>query len=126
MFTLEKGQHRFTQVFVDDEPGAGGAHHVYSISKVPDCPEEKLGQWPVPVFSRVKFQTGPVKENGVNGIFMEDLLQVCTHRLECFQAGPFACQSNAEALGHINQALAALNKRTADRQQRNVEGTNQL
>ncbi len=123
MPTLKKGQHRFTQVDVMDAPGAGGAHHAYRVTL---AEEQCVSGHPVPIYAVIDFQKGPVKENGVNGIFMEDLLQISAHRLECFQTGPFACQANADALEHINQALAALNERTADRQQRNVEGTNQL
>ena len=73
----------------------------------------------------VNFQKGPVKETGENGIFLEDLLHICQHRLECFQAGDFACRENALALTKIQEALHWLNHRTADRQARNVEGLNQ-
>lgn len=119
MFRLEEGQHRFTEVIVLDEPGAGGAYHEYLVSMVG---EENQ----VPPFAEIKFQKGPVKENGVNGIFMEDLLQVCRHRLQCFQAGDFACRENAMALTKIEEALHWLNHRTTDRQRRGVEGRNQL
>lgn len=116
MFILEAGQHRFTEVIVLDEPGAGGAYHHYFVSTA----DEKNQ---VPPFAEVKFQKGPVAESGVNGIFMEDLLQICRHRLQCFQAGEFACRENALALTKIEEALHWLDHRTKDRQARNVEGT---
>lgn len=121
MFRLEAGQHRFTKVQVLDEPGAGGAHHEYRVSAV----EPSVPDGPIPIFSEVKFQKGPVAENGVNGIFMEDLLQICRHRLQCFQAGDFACRENALALTKVEEALHWLDHRTKDRQARNVEGTTQ-
>ena len=117
-FTLGAGQHRFTEVRVLDEHGAGGAHHEYQINAVKPV-EGGL----VPIFSTVKFQKGPVAECGVNGIFMEDLLQICRHRLQCFQSGDFACRENALALTKIEEALHWLNHRTADRQARGVEVT---
>ena len=114
-FILPKGQHRFTNVHVLDEPGAGGAYHEYDIRLIKDGT----------TVATVNFQKGPVKEDGENGIFLEDLLSICQHRLECFQAGDFACRENALALTKIQEALHWLNHRTADRQARNVEGLNQ-
>jgi hypothetical protein len=113
MFPLEKGQHRFTEVQVLDEQGAGNAYNEYQVVHIESSHK---------VFATVKFQNGPVKEVGVNGIFMEDLLNICCHRLECFQSGDFACQYNADALKAIEDALACLNARTKDRQAHGVEG----
>ena len=120
MFKLEEGQHRFTEIHVLDGPGAGGAYHEYNVSAVPENPE-----WPNPLFATIRFQKGPVAESGKNGIFMEDLLQICRHRLQCFQSGDFACRENALALTKIEEALHWLNHRTADRQRRKVEGTSE-
>ena len=119
MFKLEEGQHRFTEVIVRDDPGAGGAYHEYRVCQV--VPEGH----PSAVLADIKFQKGPVAEKGKNGIFMEDLLQICLHRLQCFQAGNFSCRENAEALTKIEEALHWLNHRTTDRQRRKVEGTSQ-
>lgn len=117
-FILPIGQHRFTNVNVCDEPGPGGAYHYYTIG---DVDAEPLSE----PYAIVRFQNGPVKEAGKNGIFIEDLLAICQHRLECFQAGDFACRENALALTKIQEALHWLNHRTAARQSRGVEGTNQ-
>ena len=119
MFTLPEGQHRFTEIKVLDEPGAGGAYHQYRVCAV--VPEGH----PSAIFAEISFQKGPVAEAGKNGIFMEDLLGICRHRLQCFQAGDFACRENALALTKIEEALHWLNHRTADRQRRKVEGTSQ-
>lgn len=123
MFTLPEGQHLFTDILVIDDPGDGGAYHEYRV--VRRQPEPVGQESTAPVFSTVSFQKGPVAESGVNGVFMEDLLEICRHRLQCFQAGNFVCRENALALTKIEEALHWLNHRTADRQRRKVEGTSQ-
>lgn len=77
-------------------------------------------------FINIKFQLGPVKEFGKNGCQIEDVITALITRLQGFQKGPFACVENQVALDHLNGALAALELRTAQREQRGVEGTNQL
>lgn len=114
MQKLDIGTHRFTQVRVLDEPGQGGACHKYDVTPVDGCE----------VFATVNFQNGPVKESGVNGVHQEDLLAIVIHRLQCFQAGPFACRENALALTKLEEAMHWLNHRTAQRQARGVEGRN--
>jgi hypothetical protein len=117
MFSLSEGQHRFTETLVLDEPGDGGAYHEYNIVDINDKSKS---------YSKIKFQKGPVKENGVNGIFIEDLIWICIHRLACFQKGNFACKENSNAKEYLQKALDQLNNRTKERQNRNVEGTSQL
>ena len=113
---LTTGTHRFTRVVCLDGPGAGGACHRYRIESVdPDTP--------IAIFGSVNFQEGPVKENGVNGLHQEDLLEIVVDRLRCFQQGPFACRENSLALTKIEDAIRWLNHRTAERQARGVEGT---
>lgn len=96
-----------------DEPGPGGAYHQYAIL----CPGEK------PWGRRIIFQKGPVGEAGPNGLTIESLLAICIDRLECFQAGPYPCGENANALLDLRRALLMLNARTGDRLMREVEGT---
>ena len=117
---LEIGQHRFTETYVMDEPGDGGACHRYHVSRKSNYPQDAcLGE---NRFCSIKFQKGPVKENGVNGCFQEDLIAIVIDRLQCFQAGDFACRENALALTKLEEALHWLNHRTNDRQARGVEG----
>lgn len=114
----ELAQHKIAQndlnasltVMVLDEPGLGGASHHYEIDAA-GTP------------TTIKFQKGPVKEVGVNGVSIEALLAILIDRLEGFESGEFACADNAEALSHLRCALAALNRRTLDRLSRQVEGT---
>lgn len=105
-----------------DEPGAGGASHRYAI----DGPTREIGGESAPAFRcDVRFQNGPIKESGVNGITQEALLAVVEDRLASFQAGPFACRENAIALTKVQEAMLWLHKRTRDRQARGVEGTHE-
>lgn len=110
------------EVKVVDEPGAGGAHHEYYISRL-GVGQDKSIPAPVYVFGHVKFQKGPVKESSINGCFQEDLIAICIDRLECFQAGNYACFENGKALESLKTALHWLNERTRDRKDRGVEGT---
>lgn len=76
-------------------------------------------------FIHVKFQCGPIKEHGVNGTSIENVLDLLAIRLKGFQKGPFACETNARAISHIEAAMASLEERTAKRTEQGVEGTNQ-
>jgi hypothetical protein len=114
------------EITVTDEPGAGGACHRYRIdgadlTKNPSrIPAEDAASKTI-----ILFQNGPINENGINGITQEVLLEIVADRLRSFQAGKFACRENAVALTHIETAQLWLQKRTLERMQRGVEGTNQ-
>lgn len=109
------------RITVLDEASHGGAYHAYEITG----PEQIPG---MPIYSPhfvVVFQSGPVKEAGVNGISIESLLAICIDRLEGFQSGPFANDYNQDALDHLLAAQIALQARTKERMSRGVEGTSQ-
>lgn len=103
---------KYTKVFCLDQPGSGNACHHYRIT--PELETETL--------SEVSFQNGAILESGVNGIMNEDLLAIVIDRLQGFQSGKFVCRENAIALTKIQEALMWLEKRTADREVRGVEG----
>lgn len=108
-------------ITVCDEPGNGGACHVYSIAYgFNPGTDEGGGQEKC----RIEFQNGPIKDVGVNGISQEALLAVIIDRLRSFQAAQYACRENAIALTKCEEALMWLQKRTQDRLRRGVEGTN--
>jgi hypothetical protein len=112
-------------VEVWDEPGAGGANHVYCIGGF-NTATNKTDPWVGSASSAmVIFQNGPIPENGVNGVTQETLLAIVIDRLRAFQAGPFACQENADALASCEDALNLLQERTRRRIARGVEGTHQ-
>jgi hypothetical protein len=86
-------------VTVTDEPGAGGAHHLYMIegfdtSSNASCPFVKRHGAPAK-HATILFQNGPIAEKGVNGITHEVLLSIICDRLRSFQAGPYASRENA-------------------------------
>lgn len=78
------------------------------------------------ILAAIHFQEGYIKESGVNGVFMEDLLNICMHRLISFQESEFKCEQNEMAITYINMALKSLRARTKDRKTRGVLGTNKL
>lgn len=100
-----------TKVVCTDATGAGGACHEYEIR---DLNGDNL--------DTVRFQNGPIQESGVNGVQNEDLAAIIIDRLQGFQTGHFACRENAVALTKFQEGLMWLQKRTADREARNVEG----
>jgi hypothetical protein len=115
METVRNGE--YLNVLVLDEAWQEHACHKYEIVLA-----ENRNQ----VACTIDFQNGPIQERGVNGVQNEDLLAVVIHRLQGFQSGSFSCRENAIALTKIQEALMWLEKRTADRKARGVEGKNIL
>lgn len=115
----DSANHQLT-INVRDEPGQGGACHVYGIEwDSPNDPDTVVSQ------TVIHFQNGPIKEVGVNGVTQEALLAIVIDRLRSFQAGPFASVYNAAALSHCEYALNELQNRTRQRIARGIEGTHQ-
>jgi len=122
------GLNEALDIYVMDEPGAGGANHRYLIT-IGEYEEDN------PDSVEIHFQEGPIKDAGVNGISIEAIMALALDRLRGFQyatndagerttaPGPFACRENALALTHLEEALMWLQKRTRDRMSRGVEGT---
>lgn len=78
----------------------------------------------------IEWQNGPLgrgeDRKAANGAFVEGVIQAAIGRLEFYQTAnkrKFACRENAIALTHLETALLWLEKRTADREEREVEGT---
>lgn len=84
--------------------------------------EPRNAATPPAVTLPVRFQSGPMA-HGLNGITNEALLAIVRDRLECFQKGPYCCESNNDALDNVMAAQRALQRRTAERVARGVEGT---
>lgn len=97
------------------DPKAGGASHDYGI------------QWGGPKeITRIQFQHGPRgNADSTPGVFDDDLLAIIEDRMSCFQAGPFACQENADALKGVQAARDALGRRVAARISKGVLGANE-
>lgn len=122
-------------ITVLDEPGSGGANHLYMISGFDTAtnPAKLIADdftgapMDMPVKSMdavpIIFQNGPINEVGVNGITHEALLAVLVDRLEGFQNGLYKSNYNADALYHLQAALYVLHRRTRDRMAQGIEGT---
>jgi hypothetical protein len=116
-------------ITVLDEPGSGGANHLYDIrgySSRSNASDPFTARYGVPAdHSTILFQNGPISEGGigVNGVTHEALLAIVADRLRSFQKGPYACKANACALTHIEEAMHWLQQRTLERMRRGVEGT---
>lgn len=105
------------EITVMDNPGAGGANHLYRISGFDDGNGDAV---------LIKFQNGPIAEAGVNGVTQEALIAICVDRLRSFQAGQYACRENAIALTKLEEAQHWLLARTKARVARGVEGTHKV
>ena len=115
------------RVEVLDEPGPGGASHLYHVTGFnsgtnPSDPWTARHGQPAE-HSTILFQNGPIPEKGANGLTHEVLLAIVEDRLAGFQSGKFACDENGEALAAVRVAQAALKRRTEARLARGVEGT---
>ena len=77
----------------------------------------------------IAWQNGPLGRGDdrkePNGAFVEDIISAAIDRLEYYQQSQFASDYNARAIAGLRDALWALNERTADREQRSVEGTHE-
>jgi hypothetical protein len=82
----------------------------------------------------IRWQIGPlgrgVERQEPHGAFVEGVIQAAIGRLQFYQTAPdgkglgkFSCRENAIALTKLEEALMWLEKRTADREAREVEGT---
>lgn len=116
-------------IAVLDEPGSGGASHLYHITGF-DSASNPSDPWTQrhgksAQHSSILFQNGPIAEVGVNGVTHEALIAILIDRLESFQKGRFAGAYNATALNHLRSAQDCLLARTRERLQRGVEGTHQ-
>ena len=75
----------------------------------------------------IEWQNGPLgrgkDRKNPNGAFVEGVIQAAAGRLQFYQESKFKCARNAAVLDHLKAALKLLNERTADREERRVEGT---
>lgn len=76
-------------------------------------------------FINIKWQEGTIKEVGVNGVQVVDVLGECRERLQGLNS-QFPCRENAISLTKIDEAIMWQNKRTEDRLKRGVEGESKV
>jgi hypothetical protein len=77
----------------------------------------------------IHWQNGPLgrgeDRQEPNGAFVEGVIEAAIGRLKYYQASKFNCRENAIALTHLETAQLWLQKRTEDREAREVEGTHE-
>lgn len=125
--TIQKLEN-LNEVFAIDEPGPGGAHHLYDVCRHGTAriseEDNTFRVRPENMLAVIQIQHGPRSdEKSLPGVLDGDLLEIVRDRLTAFQAGAFACPENAMALVHVEEALLWLNKRVEDRVTRGVLGT---
>lgn len=82
--------------------------------------KDVLGVPPIVFF---QIQSDPIKEVGVNGLQVTDMLLFCKLVYEELDRR-FPCKENSKTIDKIEEALMWQDKRTKDRTQRGVEGEN--
>ncbi len=79
---------------------------------------------------QIAWQDGPLgrgdERKEPNGAFVETVISAVIQRLEFYQESEFKCETNQNAISHLNNALSHLEARTADREEREVEGLHKV
>ena len=70
----------------------------------------------------IKLQSGPIKEVGVDGVQIDDVIELTKNIIEGFNKD-HSCRENSIVITKLDEALLWLMKRTKDREKRGVEGT---
>ncbi len=70
----------------------------------------------------IKFQLGPHKDVGINGVAVEDVIGVLIRRLQGFQVSGFASRENALTITKLEEAKHWLMHLTMKRKAQGVEG----
>ena len=95
-----------------------------------DTPQGNIAGNPVPKAPYIRVmphavifvgQRGPIKEVGVNGCQIDDILTFALGTLQTFNK-KFPCRENSVAITHLETCLLWLDKRKRDREARKVEG----
>jgi len=68
-----------------------------------------------------KIQNGPIKEVGINGCQIDDMIIFARKVIESFNQD-FPCHQNAHCITHLRNAEMWLMMRKRDRERRGVEG----
>lgn len=71
----------------------------------------------------IAWQDGNIRDNGINGAQMRDIIEAVKARFEFFQNSKFACAENLEVIDLLNRAVAVIDSRTARRKVAGIEGT---
>lgn len=69
----------------------------------------------------IQFQNGPVREEGVNGVQLSQVLRICLARYKMLNKS-FPCRENSIVITKLQEALMWDDERTAKRTRQGVEG----
>ena len=99
-----------------------------SFVTTPETHGQASGHWDVVSWdegygrpSQLHFQNGPVREHGVNGVQIDDVLKVCLARLKMLNKS-FPCRENSLSITNLQLAIMWQQERTAKRTSQGVEG----
>ena len=70
----------------------------------------------------IQLQSGPIKEVGINGVQIDDVVELVRNIIEGFNMD-YPCRENSIVITKLDEALLWLLKRKMDREKRGVEGT---
>ena len=100
--------------------------HIMAVNRTNDN-GNPAGGFVVGLGIMIEWQNGPLGRGAEriepNGAFVESVIEAAAQRIRHYQQSRFACERNANALFHLESALAELEARTAERDTRGVEGT---
>ena len=101
-----------------------GLKHLYDKTDMGAAAEEFAKQRGRPAENKVSFvfQDGAIKDAGVNGVQISDLLYFLYGTFASLN-GEFPCHENLLTLDALEHAINAQNARKTDRLKRGVEGT---
>lgn len=122
-------------VYANDAPHAlNGANHSYTFERlrgedepandrfdIEDVEGKELAE-----VGYMEFQNGPRHApDSIPGTLDGAVIAMEIDRMEGFQRGPFACESNEQVLAHLRAALEILKSRARERAARGVLGKNE-
>lgn len=124
----------YSNQFHDDRDGDGVVIDMHGIALKDEGEQqmenkfiEEVG-WPQvhgePSSVKFTIQSGPIKEVGVNGCQIDDVIQWVKQTIEGFNQ-QFPCRENSMVITKLDEALLWSAKRKTDREKRSVEGTSQ-
>lgn len=138
---MYRDDNQFSSVLRDDSREArayqfSGAHYRVpatenwiTVENHRDMSGKVLGGVARGVGFNIEWQNGGMDRSGgdlPNGAFVEDLIQVVIDRLTNYQASPFSCEENQDALASLRKAYDHLTMRRERRFQQGVLGKDEV
>lgn len=110
---------KLNEVYVDKNDG-GEQPRRYVVARHTDSKAQYFER-----IATIHFQLGARDEDWSKpGVLTQDLMEIAKHQLEYFQEGELANKETGMAISCLEEGLMWLDKRTSDRANREVLGTN--